>query len=222
MQKRFLLLIPAFNAESTIQKLIIETKKYFLPENILVVNDGSSDKTFEIANSEKVNLLNHSKNLGKGAALKTGFQFAVENNFDWVLTMDADLQHSPNDVPKFFDEINISNSDIILGNRMNDLKNMPLHRRFSNIVTSFLVRLRTNQNIIDSQCGFRFYKIDVLKYLQNFSDGYEFETEILIWASKNNFKISSVPIETIYNNEKSFMNHLHTTKMFLKSILRKY
>ena len=85
---------------------------------------------------------------------------------------------------------------------MNDLKNMPLHRRFSNIVTSFLVRLRTNQNIIDSQCGFRFYKIDVLKYLQNFSDGYEFETEILIWASKNNFKISSVPIETIYNNEK--------------------
>ena len=101
MQKRFLLLIPAFNAESTIQKLIIETKKYFLPENILVVNDGSSDKTFEIANSEKVNLLNHSKNLGKGAALKTGFQFAVENNFDWVLTMDADLQHSPNDVPKF-------------------------------------------------------------------------------------------------------------------------
>ncbi|MEK7819267.1 MAG: glycosyltransferase family 2 protein [Bacteroidota bacterium] len=222
MQKRFLLLIPAFNAESTIQKLIIETKKYFLPENILVVNDGSSDKTFEIANSEKVNLLNHSKNLGKGAALKTGFQFAVENNFDWVLTMDADLQHSPNDVPKFFDEINISNSDIILGNRMNDLKNMPLHRRFSNIVTSFLVRLRTNQNIIDSQCGFRFYKIDVLKYLQNFSDGYEFETEILIWASKNNFKISSVPIETIYNNEKSFMNHLHTTKKFLKSILRKY
>lgn len=105
---------------------------------------------------------------------------------------------------------------------MNDLKNMPLHRRFSNIVTSFLVRLRTNQNIIDSQCGFRFYKIDVLKYLQNFSDGYEFETEILIWASKNNFKISSVPIETIYNNEKSFMNHLHTTKKFLKSILRKY
>lgn len=216
------LVVPTFNADTCIIEFYNSVKKYFDNDSIIFVNDGSTDKSLEIFKNNNLLFVNHEKNFGKGAALKTGFSYALKNNFDFVLTMDVDLQHSADDIKSFIKIAEENCFDIAIGNRLKNLKNMPFHRVLSNFITSFLVRLKTRQEIIDSQCGFRIYRTFLLKALPTLSNGFEFETEILFWAAKNSFKITSIPIKTIYNNNKSKMKHFQTTKNFIISLFKKY
>jgi glycosyltransferase involved in cell wall biosynthesis len=216
-------LIPALNAAQTLGQLLAGLKSFVGTDSIVVVDDGSADETAAIAKAAGVVVLSHGVNRGKGAALRTGFQYILcSSSHDSVITMDADLQHDPNDVPKFLSAWKLGGSDLILGYRRRLGSGMPLHRVLSNTITSALVSARTGVRIRDSQTGFRLIARSVLSSIEIQADGYEAETEILLRAARKGFRVGSVPIATIYGGESSHMTHWKTTKGFLQVLLKEY
>lgn len=217
------ILIPAFQAEKTISTLLNEIEKITttIQDEVItiVVNDGSTDSTEKIASNFPIILLKHETNKGKGAALKTGFAFAINQNVDAVLTIDADLQHETIYVKQFINEFKKGNFDLIIGNRINRFSNMPIHRQLSNLVTSFLVTAKSKIKIPDSQSGYRIISTKILKTLTLNHDGFILETELLINAARSKFRIGSIPISTIYLNSKSHMTNWKSTLEFIKLII---
>ncbi len=221
--KAIAVLIPAFNAESSLIELVTRLRKAIGEILVVIVDDGSTDRTNEIAVSIGAIVLRHLKNLGKGAALQTGFDYLnKQSQIEFIITMDVDLQHQPEDISNFLIVQRQTNADIVIGWRERIGTRMPLHRRLSNLITSALVGMRTGIKIKDSQCGFRLIRRSVIESIQLESAGFEAETEFLIKAARRGFKIEFVPVKTIYGNEKSYMTHWATTLNFIKVILRKY
>lgn len=215
-------LIPAYNAAHSLPALLERTAAYIPKKSIFVINDGSRDLTVEIVAAFGANLIDHDKNRGKGAALQSGFNAILQNSFDAVITMDADLQHQPEDIPRFIDLHNVTHNDVIIGSRLHNKTGMPFHRVLSNTITTALVKLRTGMNISDSQSGFRFITRKVLDSVQLQSTGFEAETEFLIKAASLGFSFGSIPIGTVYSGEKSNMTHIQTTINFIKVLLKQY
>lgn len=221
--KTLAVLIPAFNAEYALPELSKRLHNAIGNVQIVIVDDGSRDRTYEVAASIGAVVLVHQKNRGKGAALQTGFNYLnKQSEVVFILTIDADLQHQPEDVRKFLLAQQETNADIIIGWRERIGTRMPMHRRLSNTITSMLVGMRTGIKIRDSQCGFRLIRRSVVEHVRLESTGYEAETEFLIKAARRGFKIEFVPVQTIYGREKSYMTHLTTTLNFIKVIFRKY
>jgi glycosyltransferase involved in cell wall biosynthesis len=215
-------LIPSYNASATLSALLERTLPIIPKERIIVLNDGSTDPTADIARSFGVTVISHEVNKGKGRALRTGFDYVVEREFDAVVTMDSDLQHEPEMIPSFIAGYRDGRYDVIIGSRMNDTSTMPFHRLLSNTITSALVRVRTGKEIRDSQSGFRLISRNALQRVRLESNGFEAETEFVIKAAANGCSFSSVPIRTIYAGEKSNMTHLRTTLQFIRVLLRRY
>ncbi len=207
-------IIPAYNESKTIDGLIQGIKQQNL--DILIIDDGSSDNTAKIAKNNKTSLIVNTKNKGKGLSLAEGFHYALDNGFDAVITMDADGQHDPNDIPYFTRLAKYSDSTILIGNRMLKPKNMPKTRLLTNKFMSWLISLIAKQNIPDTQCGFRLIKKEVLEKVKFDTAKFETESELLIKASRLGFKIESVPINTIYRGEKSKINPIIDTLRFIK------
>ena len=190
---------------------------------MIVVDDGSTDETASVATALGATVLNHRSNRGKGAALRTGFDYVLAaDQFDSAITMDADLQHDPADLPAFLAAWQTHETELILGFRRKLGSGMPLHRVVSNTITSALVSARTGVRIRDSQTGYRLIARAVLAAVRIESDGYEAETELLIKAAGKGFRISGVPIATIYAGAPSHMTHWRTTKQFLHVLLKEY
>ncbi|MBL7069416.1 MAG: glycosyltransferase family 2 protein [Candidatus Omnitrophica bacterium] len=210
-------LIPTYNEAKTIGELVNRVRKEGF--DIVVVDDGSSDDTAQIARQVGATLITHSENKGKGASLKTGFQYVLKNDYDAVIIMDGDGQHSPHDIRRFIDTVRSTNADLIVGNRMDSTKSMPFVRRATNKwMSGFLSRI-CGQEIPDTQCGFRLIKKDVLKKIKLNTSKYETESEILIRAGKKGFKIGSIPIKSIYNNEISSIHPLIDACRFARLIV---
>jgi len=205
--------VPFFNEKETLRTLLDETLEFV--DFIIAVNDGSTDANYlDFQNNSKLKIINFEKNYGKGKALNSGFEEAVSFGFNTVLTIDADMQHEPKHIPKLIDAL--SSFDIVIGNRLKNLQAMPIQRRLSNTLTSFLLTMKTGQKILDSQCGFRAYKIEVLKKVKTRYHGFEAESEFLAKAAKQGFKIGFVDIPTVYGNETSKMRPLQAIIGFLK------
>ncbi len=216
-------LIPAFNAESSIAEVIGALGRIAKPLRLLVIDDGSTDKTGEIATKARATIVQHKTNRGKGAALQTGFDtIRGLANIEFILTMDADLQHRPEDVPMLFEAQRLTNADIVVGRRSRIGTGMPVARILSNTITSALVGLRTGYRISDSQCGFRLIRRRVLDRVRLESSGFEAETEFLIKSARHGFRIEFAPIHTVYAREKSHMTHWTTTVNVLKVLFREY
>ncbi len=220
--KNIAALIPAFNASGTIGAVISRVAAYLPVDSILVVDDGSSDKTAFEAVSLGARVMKHTANRGKGAALRTGLEFALQASFDAVITLDADLQHPPEYIPQFIDLYSKGNVDLIIGSRLHDVKGMPFHRFLSNTITTFLVSARTARKIADSQSGYRLIDRRVLESVRLESSGFEAETEFLIKAALHGFRFGSIPIRTVYEGEKSHMTHFSTTVNFIKVLFQDY
>ena len=205
--------IPFYNEKDFILNVVRETLNYV--DEIIAVNDGSTDLSEkQIVNLENVYVLNLKSNTGKGRALQVGFDECVKNNYDIIITIDGDNQHDPKYISKLIEILN--NFDIAIGNRLMDTKSMPLQRIVSNRLTSFLLSIKTGQKILDSQCGFRAYKKEVLQNVRSIYSGYEAESEILIYAARKGFKIGFVGIPTLYGEEKSKMNPIGAIIGFIK------
>lgn len=211
-------IIPVHNEENAIGGIVDSLIK----KNIIVVviDDGSLDNSRKIAADKgAVVISNESKN-GKGTSLRKGFDYAIKEGFDGVVTVDGDGQHDVNDFEKFINFAKDNKDIVVNGNRMTDAKGMPFVRRLTNKFMSALISIACKQTIPDTQCGYRYIGADVLKKMNLCSSQFEIETEILMKASKKGFKIYSVPIKTIYRNEVSKINPLKDTIRFIVYFLK--
>lgn len=216
-----LVIIPAFNTEGTLPELLRRLALIVDVNSILVVDDGSVDRTAAVAAGLGVRVIQHRVNKGKGAALKTGFEYArTLPRCEAVVTLDADLQHVPEELPKFFEARMHSPANIIIGFRERLGTSMPFHRIASNALTSWLVSARVGKDIRDSQSGYRLIGREVLDAVTLDSQGYEMETELLVKATRKGFRVGFVPIRTVYGTGRSSMTHWHTTKQFLRILLK--
>lgn len=208
--------IPFYNEERFIKKVVTDTLKYV--DKIIAVNDGSTDKSIEQTQSiPGVEILNLKKNNGKGFALQKGFEVALNRSFEFIITLDGDGQHSPESIPLLLNKI--EKFDIVIGNRLDNLSSMPIQRRLSNKLTSFLLSKKLGIKIADSQSGFRIYRQEVLRRTKTLFSGFEAESEILVKAVRNGFKVGFINIPTIYGDEKSKMKSIQAIKGFIKVML---
>jgi len=215
VQNKICAVIPFYNEEKTLSEIINRTLQYV--DKIIAVNDGSTDNSKQKINDvQNVILIDYEKNYGKGFALNKGFEKALELGYDTVVTLDSDLQHDPVFILDLLREI--ENYGIVIGNRLNNLADMPLQRRLSNKITSFLLSVKTGQKILDSQSGFRAIRSDVLRVVKTRKHGYEAESEQIILAARKGFKIGFVNTSTIYGNEKSKIKPVKTILAFIKTL----
>lgn len=218
------IIIPAYEAEKTLSELLVRIERC-CPLKIVVVDDGSTDHTSKIARDAGVHVIRHPINKGKGEALRTGFRYVQEFNTDFVVTLDADLQHPPEAIPGLLVRHTENSRAFILGERERD-KNMPVHRRWSNSITSFLVSIRSGKKIPDVQCGFRLIPGTYIQYLLTGNKGFVFEAEMVIRLSDKRVPIEFYPIPTIYMKEgHSSIAHvrdtLHFITMYTRSLFRR-
>lgn len=211
-EQKACVVIPAYGEERMIGKLIAQVLKYVAP--VIVVDDGSPDRTAEEAAGAGAVVIRHQRNLGKGAALQTGFHYAREHHFDCLITLDADGQHDPADIPRFIETYERNNVSVLVGNRMGTRSNMPLIRKWTNRFMSSLLSRAMGQAVPDTQCGFRLYRCEVLPFGETQAARFAAESEILLYLAAHGIKIASVPIAVIYNNELSKINPFRDTFRF--------
>ncbi|NQV09004.1 glycosyltransferase family 2 protein [Candidatus Woesearchaeota archaeon] len=189
-------IIPAYNEQKYISNVIKDVKKY--SKNIIVVDDGSSDETFKIAKKSGVVALKHVVNLGKGAALKTGCDYALKHGAERLIAVDADGQHDPKDIPIFVKRL--KNVDIVFGIRKLN-KKMPIVLKFGNWFLSWVTKLLYNIDIKDTQCGYRAFTSKTYKKIRWRASDYSMESEIIANVGKNGLKYDFVQIDTIYSDK---------------------
>ena len=213
-------LIPAYREERRIAAVVREVRDYC--PDVIVVDDGSPDDTAKAAAEAGATVLEHVHNQGKGAALQTGFDHARAHGYDLAITLDADGQHAPSDIPAFLQAYERTRSPVLVGNRMNDIAAMPPLRRFVNRFMSDLLSRVMGQHVPDSQCGFRLYHRSAFPQDAPgaHSRRYAAESEILLRLSLQGCKIGAVTIQTIYGQEKSKVNPLTDTFRFFLMLRR--
>lgn len=214
------IVIPAYNAEKTIRNVVEGCAQFVFKSSILVIDDGSTDATEAIARQVGAIVLVHPCNSGKGAAIKTGIEYCLKNNFTGVITLDADLQHDPKSVGDFLRKASQNKYDILVGTRNIKLPVMPFSRYLTNNITSVIISITGGSMVRDSQSGFRYYHIEAIKNLRVKSLRYDYESELLIQAARLGLKIGAVPIATIYQNSRSFIKPWTDTGRFVRILWR--
>ncbi|MFA4931600.1 MAG: glycosyltransferase family 2 protein [Caldisericia bacterium] len=215
---RIAAVIPAFNEEQNISA-VVEGVRPFVT-GIVVVDDGSADNTAGAADAAGAIVLRHESNVGKGAALKTGFRYLIDSGYDGAVTIDADGQHDPAEIPLFIAAAE-QGYDMVVGNRMSNVSTMPFIRRFANHASSSLISLFLGQNVRDSQNGFRYYKLTSVLSLPLKANKYDLETEVIFKMGRAGYRIGWVPTRTIYRTEaKSKINSLTDTLRFVGVLVR--
>jgi len=186
------ILIPAYNAASTLRAVLKECLVFDLP--LVVVDDGSTDGTSQTLEGLPLTLLSHPVNRGKGAALRTGFDWAIKQQYDGVVTLDADGQHDPTAILRLLAEADKKGYDCLLASRHSQFEEMAGIRKVWNRFGVWCICKRTGFEITDSQSGFRYYRSTLLRAVQLEKSGYDLEMELLVKGWKSGFKIGSLPV----------------------------
>ncbi len=212
-------IIPAYCEAERIGPVVAAARRQC--DAVFVVDDGSPDDTSVCAERAGARVIRHEVNQGKGAALGTGFDVARAENFDAALTLDADGQHDPDDIPAFLDVFQKTGAQVIVGSRMSDLNHMPAIRKWTNWFMSWLLSRQMGQWVPDTQCGFRFFARKAFPDARVGASGFAAESEVLLRLADAGFTIASAPIKTIYGSEKSKIHPVRDTIRFF-SMLRRY
>lgn len=211
-------IIPALNAAQTIGEVVKEIKKSAIDP--IVIDDGSTDATSKVSAENGAEVLRNEVNSGKGASLRKGFAYAISRGYTCVLTLDADGQHSPKDIPNFLNLLTKRpDADMIIGNRMDSPEGMPLSRKLTNKFMSWILSAISGQKVPDTQNGFRLIKSQLLENLELKSRRFEIESELILKAAAKKALILSVPITSIYQNRQSRINPIPDTFRFVKFII---
>jgi glycosyltransferase involved in cell wall biosynthesis len=197
--KNFAVVIPAYNEETTIRQVIQRTLRYGSP--VIVVNDGSTDNTATALLDLPITLLRNPVNQGKAISLWKGMQTALAMGVSAVITLDADGQHQPEDIPRFIEQWQATPESIVIGSRLANSAAFPRQRYYANNIANFWISWAAGYAIADSQSGFRLYPVELLKQLQlklDKSKSFVFESEVLIQAAKLGVTSVPIPIAAVY------------------------
>tara|TARA_Y100001936_G_scaffold75736_1_gene74288 strand:+ start:952 stop:1863 length:912 start_codon:yes stop_codon:yes gene_type:complete len=211
--------IPAFNEEKNIARILSKIKE--ITDTVIVCDDGSTDSTSKIANNHGALVINHEKNLGYGAAIRSIFLKAKEMSGDVLVTFDADGQHRIEDISKVARPIQDQKADIVIGSRFlsEDISEVPEYRKFGIKIITKITNASIKENLTDSQSGFRAYSKKVLSDITPIENGMGVSTEILIKASTKDMKIAEVPIKVLYQGKTSTHNPVsHGTSVVLSTV----
>jgi len=196
-----LIIIPVFNEERHIRNLITRIRSLNLEYEILIVDDGSTDSTSQIAQTADVDhYIRHQKNQGCGASLTTGFDFAVRGQYDIAVTIDGDEQHDPNEIPTFLKEID--GTDIVSGNRFSPESRViglaPSEKIEANRIFTEFVNKVTGYSLHDAFCGFKSYKVNSLANIKLTLRSYAWPIELFVQAQRFRLVVKEIPISRIY------------------------
>jgi glycosyltransferase involved in cell wall biosynthesis len=216
LSTEILAIIPAFNEEQRIAAVVLEAKKY-LP--VLVIDDGSQDSTFRVAQQSGARVLQQVSNQGKGAALRRGFEIALSDGYQAVITLDADGQHDPAEISRFVERYGETNPDLIIGSR--DFSQIPAVRRLANSLGRWSFSWAVGQAVPDNQSGYRLLNQRMMRAVLGSSEsGFEFEVEMIVTCIQAGYTLDWVPISTIYAGESSHIHPLRHTLEFTRIILQ--
>jgi glycosyltransferase involved in cell wall biosynthesis len=213
-------LIPCYFEERSIAEVARRVKAHL--DTVLVVDDGSTDSTEAHARASGVEVIRHTVNQGKGAAIKTGLRALAERpGIAYALILDGDGQHAPEEIPRFLEAANRTGAPMLVGNRMSNVDKMPFVRRLTNRIMSSQISRVCGQSVPDSQCGFRLIRRDLLPSMVAIeTTNFDYETEMLVVASRQGCQIGAVPISTIYGEEKSKIHPVRDTIRFYQMMAR--
>ncbi|MCH2044217.1 MAG: glycosyltransferase family 2 protein [Saprospiraceae bacterium] len=199
-------LIPTYNNEKTLLAVIKNAQEYV--QDIIVINDGSTDRTSEMLSTCKgVLVCEYTPNKGKGMALRKGFEYAYQQGFHYAITMDSDGQHYAKDIPIFIEKLEEEKNAIIMGRRNMSQENVPSKSSFGNRFSSFWVYVQTGVKLEDTQTGYRLYPIQKLASIHFLTRKYEFEIEVLIRANRRDIDIISIDVDVYYPPPEERVTH---------------
>jgi glycosyltransferase involved in cell wall biosynthesis len=191
-------------------------------DHVLVIDDGSTDATAEHARQSGAEVIVHPQNRGKGEAIKTGLRhWLARGEIEFIVLLDADGQHLPEEIGHFLAAAAVTDAGLFVGTRMHDVRRMPFVRRVVNRYMSNRISRLCGQPVPDTQCGYRMLHRTLIPHLLDGSSRFDYETEMLLIASRQGFRIASVPISTVYSDEVSSIRPVRDTIRFLK-LLRRY
>jgi glycosyltransferase involved in cell wall biosynthesis len=209
-----LALIPAYDEQETVKEVVEHVGQY-LP--VLVVDDGSEDATATRAEAAGAEVLRQSPNQGKGVTLQNGFRWALERGYDAVITLDADGQHHPDEIPVFVEAYEEHGYDLVIGSR--EFRRMPFVRRCSNTVGRWTFSWALGQYVHDNQSGYRLVSRRLMEAsLASCEPGFHFEVDIIVICVLEDFKLGEVPIRTIYAGESSHVRPLRHVYNFFRLV----
>lgn len=214
--------IPTFNEEKDILKVLDKLQNFIKPEDIIIIDDCSLDNTYNLIKNFNPNLkiLKHDINLGKGAALKTGCEAAIKLGADIIVCIDADDQHDPADISRLVEKINAGN-DIVFGSRKIG-KGMPLVKFLGNKFLSVVINKLFKIYINDTQSGFRAFTADAYQKIKWESREYDVEAEMIVKTAENNLKFDEIEIATVYHDDYKGTTPLNGLQIFFKILKWKF
>ena len=221
--------IPAYQDEKHIGDIVRRTRERL--DHVVVVDDGSTDQTAQRAREAGAEVIVHNQNCGKGEAIKTGLgrwfaaasssSSGLDRQIRWVSLLDSDGQHLPEEIDRFMTAaVSAARPSFFIGNRMNNLAGMPFIRRVVNHYMSSQISRVCAQKIPDTQCGFRMVDRQLIPDLLGGGDRFDYDTEVLIIASRKGYRIESVPITTVYSDQVSKIRPLRDSIRFFKLMWR--
>lgn len=224
MENIIFIVIAAYNEAQVIQEVISEIKEHGY-NNIVVVDDGSSDLTYERAKIEGVTVLRHKINRGKGAAVKTGIVASNLLGAGIIVTIDGDGQHDPGDIEALTEPIRHKNYDVVLGSRRKKQGEMPVMKIIANRIGNLITLLFYGLYVTDSQSGFRAYSHFAAKVIDTKADKYEYDSKVIREIKRNNLLFKEVPIKVRYTDyskgkpqKQGFVNGIKTLARMLWDI----
>jgi glycosyltransferase involved in cell wall biosynthesis len=209
-------IVPAYNEGTRIKNVLSRLKK--ITKNIIVIDDGSKDNTSNIVRSMKVSVLRHAINLGKGAALKTGCDYAVSQGAKVLVVIDSDGQHEPEDIPRFLSAL--KNRDIVFGYRKLG-ESMPFVYRFGNWFINKVIRILYGMKLRDTQCGYRAFTKKAYEKIRWEASDYSMESEMIAHTGRHHLKYKEILIKTIYADRHKGTTVIDGVKIVLNLIIRR-
>ncbi len=195
--------LPAYNEGKYIGTLVLDTRQHV--DEVIVVDDGSSDNTAKIASLAGADVIRHPKNLGYGAAIQSLINAARERDADVLVILDADFQHDPQEIPNLLQPIT-EGYDCVIGSRKNEAAKIPLYRRFGQRVISNSLNVLSGKELADSECGFRAFSRKAICDLNLRQDGMAVSAETIAEAARHNLKVTQVPVSVSYHKDSSTLN----------------
>jgi glycosyltransferase involved in cell wall biosynthesis len=219
---KLFVVIPAYNEEGTISQVIKEVRKY--TENVIVIDDGSKDRTAQLAKKQKAIVYCHLINRGLGGALATGIEVALKKKADIILTFDADGQHQAEDIPRLVKPIIESEADIVIGSRFLEKNKIPFNRKIANFIGNIITFILFGLWVSDSQSGLRCFNKKAAKTLKIETSSMEVSSEIIKEIKRHHLRLKEIPVKAIYTDYSlsKGQNFILGMKTMIKLIFLKF